>query len=109
MHPAIYIAGLIVGFLLTALASYYKARSEFRDKLQDYISKDECRGCSIKTEVQNVIRDIKQITKDLKEGSRLFSQLKVDTAVIKDRLGVKNDLDELKKMVRELEKESESK
>jgi hypothetical protein len=75
------VGGLIIG--------YYKAVSVLS---QRFISKEDCEKCGVR-------RDVETAAEDLRRGRKTFEAIKVDLAVIKTKLGIKNDLEELQKAI----------
>ena len=110
MPNEMYIIMAAVGFVGTLggiAIGFYKAKAESTQMLQKYVTKDDCAKCSTKKEVNEVADDLKAITQDLKQGSKIFNQIKVDMAVIKTKLRIKSDIDELRAMVMSLETSDE--
>ena len=79
------IGGLIIG--------YYKAVSNLSQK---FISKEDCEKCGVR-------KDVETAAEDLRRGRKTFEAIKLDLAVIKTRLGIKDDLEELRKAITALE------
>lgn len=88
------IGGLTIG--------YYKARV---DDAERYVSKDACEKCEVRTSMGNVCEDMKGAVAELKRGNRTFTALRIDLAVIKTRLGIKSDSDEVRSAMASLELE----
>jgi len=72
--------------------------------LVDARVKAQCESCGLKREVAVMGEDVKNISHDLKRGSQMFNTIKIDMAVIKTRLGIKSDIDELRQAISILEK-----
>lgn len=79
------VGGLTVG--------YYKAVSSLS---QTFISKEDCEKCGVR-------KDVEAAAQDLRQGRETFEAIKLDLAVIKNRLGIKDDLEELRKAIAALE------
>jgi len=79
------VGGLTVG--------YYRAVSVLS---RQFISKDDCEKCGVR-------KDVETAAADLKDGRNTFKKIELDLAVIKTRLGIKDDLEELRKAVQALE------
>jgi len=106
ISTGIYAATAVIGGVCGLgglLIGYYKAKANFAETLQGYLSKEDCANCQLKTEVAALAGGLRQAAEDLREGAKLFSELRVDIAVIKVKLGVDSDLEELKRMVAHLE------
>lgn len=104
MPTEIYIVTVIVGFMGTMggiAIGFYKSKAEIA---REYIRKEDCERCSMKTEVAHLIKDVTAAAKTLKDGRELFKTLQIDMAVIKTKLGIQSDVDELRGMLQRLEK-----
>ena len=77
--------GLVIG--------YYRAVSVLS---RQFISKDDCDKCGVR-------KDVEEAARDLRKGRETFERIKVDLAIIKTKLGIKNDIEELQKALRALE------
>lgn len=106
MQTENYLLTFAVGFIGTfgGLAiGYYKSKSELAN-LIDIKIKQACSLCGLKKEVDTMGSEIKEVAKDLKHGSEMFSSIKSDIAVIKVKLGIKSEMEELKNALAALEK-----
>lgn len=102
MTPELYIligvtgmvGGLASGIAGTAIG-FYRAKASLSET---YITKRDCESC--KKNADNIVSELKS---DLRQGHATFEQLKIDMVLVKSRLGIKNDLEEMKKILYRME------
>ena len=107
MNTEVYLVTAGIGFVGTigGLAiGYYKSKAEL-PALVDQRVKEQCETCGLKKEVSDMGEDMKEVCQDLKRGSDIFHSIKIDMAVIKTKLGIRCDIDELRKAVEALNSE----
>lgn len=92
LHTIMTAGGMVIGMA----AGYYKSRSDLTEKLKKYVTVEDCKQCGVK-------EDLAEIKKDLRDGNRTFMSLKIDMAVIKAKMGIQDDMEELKKSLAVLE------
>ncbi|MFH1491141.1 MAG: hypothetical protein ABII06_19715 [Pseudomonadota bacterium] len=85
------IGGMLIG--------YYKAGASLS---KNFISVRDCENCATKGKVADLTKNIGGVTQTLKDGAELFATIRIDIAVIKTKLGIKSDIQELEKMLIEL-------
>ena len=88
MTPESYLLAFFT-LLVGTLIGYFKARADFAEKLGNVLTKDDCAVCQTKA--------------DLKKGVDRFAKIETSLAVIKVHLGIRDDLDELRKAIDRLE------
>ena len=98
MNPYAWAVVVIVGALCTCagmIIAYYKAKAEFEVRLARrmaaYITKEDCKNCSIKADLSELCTILKEHSKDLRDGTKAFEALRLEIALIKQRLPDKND------------------
>jgi len=84
--------GLGVGWML----GFFQAKAKLAEILQEYIKQDACEKCSVKKELPD-------IWKRLEDGTDKFTGVEISLAVIKSRLGVTDDIAELRAAIRNLD------
>jgi len=98
----------IIGTIAGMIIGYYKARGEFGEKLTEtlkgYLSEDDCKRCDMRAEVKTLCTSLNKHTALLEKGQGSFESLRTDITLIKNNLGIKSPLEELKKMIAVLEK-----
>jgi hypothetical protein len=70
--------GLIIGLVI----GYYKAAANMQDALKNYITRDDCAKCSVRTSIADA-------SEDLRHGSKRFETISQDIALIKQYLEMK--------------------
>ena len=71
MSPAVYTLVAVVGIVCTLgglVIGYYKSKADFMEKLSNYITVEDCKNCTMKTEVSNIIKNMKTVSEELRQS-----------------------------------------
>jgi hypothetical protein len=74
------IGGMIIG--------YYRSETSLA---RNYISKADCKECVMKVEVSTLAEAVKLAAKDLRQGAKTFTDLRIDMALVKQKLNISED------------------
>ena len=74
------IIGLVTG-ITGSFIGFYRAKSTMAATMASYITKKDCVDCSVKAAV-------KESAQDLKEGREMFEEIRIDIALIKQKLNI---------------------
>lgn len=74
------VGGIVIG--------YYRSEANVA---KNYISKKDCEGCAMKVEISHLAKDLSDAAKSLKTGDQLFTDLRIDIELIKQKLKINDD------------------